>query len=93
MQELLLVMKLMVMMTLNLMVLLLNLWLLVVMLWKVENYMKIPFPLFFQFTMILCYNKFYEVVPADAKENSEQFEYKSRFVSHDELFDDVSFLK
>jgi hypothetical protein len=43
--------------------------------------------------MILCYNKFYEVVPADAKENSEQFEYKSRFVSHDELFDDVSFLK
>ncbi len=25
-----------------------------------------------QFTMILCYNKFYEVVPADAKENLEQ---------------------
>ena len=46
-----------------------------------------------QFTMILCYNKFYEVVPADAKENLEQFEYKSKFVSKDELIDDVPFLK
>ena len=43
--------------------------------------------------MILCYNKFYEVVPADAKENLEQFEYKSKFVSQDELIDDVPFLK
>jgi hypothetical protein len=46
-----------------------------------------------QFTMFLCYNKFYEVVPADAKENLEQFEYKSKFVSKDELIDDVPFLK
>ena len=30
-----------------------------------------------QFTMILCYNHLYEVKPADAKENLEQFEYKS----------------
>ncbi len=29
-----------------------------------------------QFTMFLCYNRFYEVGPADAKENLEQFEYK-----------------
>ncbi len=33
-----------------------------------------------QFTLFLCYNKFYEAVPADAKENSEQFEYKSKYV-------------
>ena len=46
-----------------------------------------------QFTMILCYNKFYEVVPADAKENLEQFENKSKFVSQGELIDDVPFLK
>jgi uncharacterized protein (DUF2147 family) len=46
-----------------------------------------------QFTMFLCYNRFYEVVPADAKENLEQFEYKSKFVSKDELIKDVPFLK
>ena len=46
-----------------------------------------------QFTMFLCYNKFYEVVPADAKENLEQFEYKSKFVSQEELVDGVPFLK
>jgi hypothetical protein len=46
-----------------------------------------------QFTMILCYNRFYDVVPADAKENLEQFEYKSKFVCKDELIDGVSFLK
>ena len=34
-----------------------------------------------QFTMILCYNHFYDIKPADAKENLEQFEYKSKFVS------------
>jgi hypothetical protein len=43
--------------------------------------------------MFLCYNRFYEVVPADAKENLEQFEYKSKFVSKDELIDGVPFLK
>ena len=46
-----------------------------------------------QFTMFLCYNQFYEVVPADAKENLEQFEYKSRFVFEDELVEGVPFLK
>lgn len=46
-----------------------------------------------QFTMFLCYNRFYEVVPADAKENLEQFEYKSKFVAKEELIDDVPFLK
>jgi hypothetical protein len=46
-----------------------------------------------QFTMILCYNKFYEVVPADAKENLEQFEYKSKFVNKEELIEGVPFLK
>jgi hypothetical protein len=46
-----------------------------------------------QFTMFLCYNRFYEVVPADAKENLEQFEYKSKFVNKDELVSGVPFLK
>lgn len=46
-----------------------------------------------QFTMFLCYNKFYEVVPADAKENLEQFEYKSKFVQQEELVHGVPFLK
>lgn len=46
-----------------------------------------------QFTMFLCYNKFYEVSPADAKENLEQFEYKSKFVSKEELVNGVKFLK
>jgi len=46
-----------------------------------------------QFTMILCYNRFYEVVPNDATENLEQFEYKSKFVSNDELVNGVPFLK
>ncbi len=32
-----------------------------------------------QFTMFLYYNRFYEVVPADATENLEQFEYKSSY--------------
>jgi hypothetical protein len=43
--------------------------------------------------MFLCYNRFYEVVPADAKENLEQFEYKSKFVNQDELINGVPFLK
>ena len=43
--------------------------------------------------MFLCYNRFYEVVPADAKENLEQFEYKSKFVNQDELVNGVPFLK
>ena len=46
-----------------------------------------------QFTMILCYNHLYEIKPADAKENLEQFEYKSKFVSKEELVDGVPFLK
>ena len=46
-----------------------------------------------QFTMFLCYNKFYEVIPNDAMENLEQFEYKSKFVSKDELIANVKFLK
>jgi hypothetical protein len=46
-----------------------------------------------QFTVILCYNKFYKVEPADALENLEQFEYKSKFVNADELIDGVPFLK
>jgi hypothetical protein len=46
-----------------------------------------------QFTMFLCYNKFYEVVPNDATENLEQFEYKSKFVSQEELIPNISYLK
>jgi len=46
-----------------------------------------------QFTMFLCYNKFYEVVPNDATENLEQFEYKSKFVSQEELLPNISYLK
>ena len=45
-----------------------------------------------QFTMILCYNYLYEIKPADAKENLEQFEYKSEFVSKEELVNRASFL-
>jgi hypothetical protein len=46
-----------------------------------------------QFTMFLCYNKFYKVEPVDALENLEQFEYKSKFVDANELIEGVSFLK
>ena len=46
-----------------------------------------------QFTMFLCYNKFYKVEPADATENLEQFEYKSKFVNADELIEGVPFYK
>ena len=46
-----------------------------------------------QFTMFLCYNRFYDVEPNDATENLEQFEYKSKFVSREELVDGVPFLK
>ena len=46
-----------------------------------------------QFTMILCYNTFYKVEPEDATKNLDQFEYKSKFVSKEELKDDVPFLK
>ena len=46
-----------------------------------------------QFTMFLCYNRFYKVEPQDATENLEQFEYKSKFVGEDELIEGVSFLK
>jgi len=33
-----------------------------------------------QFTMFLCFSQFCEISPADAEENLEQFEYKSKFV-------------
>jgi hypothetical protein len=46
-----------------------------------------------QFTMFLCYNKFYKVEPKDATENLEQFEYKSKFVPKEELINGASFLK
>lgn len=46
-----------------------------------------------QFTMFLCYNQFYEISPADAKENLEQFEYKSRFVKEEELIPNNSYYK
>ena len=46
-----------------------------------------------QFTMFLCYNRFYKVEPQDATENLEQFEYKSKFVGEDELIEGVPFLK
>lgn len=46
-----------------------------------------------QFTMILCYNSLCEIVPNDATENLEQFEYKSKFVSQEELIPNVPFLK
>ncbi len=46
-----------------------------------------------QFTMFVCYNKFYEVVPNDATENLEQFEYKSKFVSQEELIPNIPYLK
>ena len=43
--------------------------------------------------MFLCYNKFYKIEPADATENLEQFEYKSKFVSKEELIPYIPFLK
>ena len=43
--------------------------------------------------MILCYNHFYDIKPADAKENLEQFEYKSKIVRKEELIEGVPFLK
>lgn len=46
-----------------------------------------------QFTMFLCYNNFYKVEPADALENFEQFEYKSKFVYADNLIEGSQFLK
>jgi len=46
-----------------------------------------------QFTMFLCFNNFPNVNPPDAKENLEQFEYKSKFVSKEELIEGVPFLK
>ena len=71
------------------MVHLLKLLHLVAMLWKVADSISfIP-----QFTTFLCCNKFYKVEPADATENLEQFEYKSKFVNADELIADVPFLK
>ena len=41
----------------------------------------------------LCFNNFLNVNPPDAKENLEQFEYKSKFVSKEELIEGVPFLK
>ena len=46
-----------------------------------------------QFTMFLCYNRFYKVEPEDAVENLEQFEYKSKFVSKEELINGIPYLK
>ena len=46
-----------------------------------------------QFTMFLCYNQFCEISPADAKENLEQFEYKSKFVDADKLNTNNSYYK
>ena len=46
-----------------------------------------------QFTMFLCYNKFYEITPKDATENLEQFEYKTKFVSQEQLIEGISYLK
>lgn len=46
-----------------------------------------------QFTMFLCYNRFYKVEPEDATENLEQFEYKSKFVDADELIEGIPYLK
>ena len=57
------------------------------------QYHLFPNLLCFYVFNLLCYNKFYEVVPADAKENLEQFEYKSKFVPQEELVYGVPFLK
>jgi hypothetical protein len=46
-----------------------------------------------QFTVILCYNTFYEVEHKDATENLGQFVYKSKFVPREELVENVPFLK
>ena len=46
-----------------------------------------------QFTMFLCYNKLFEFTHQDAKENLEEFEYKSKFVSKEELIEDCQFFK
>ncbi len=43
--------------------------------------------------MFLCYNRFYKVEPLDSTEILEQFEYKSKFASKEELVEGVSFLK
>lgn len=46
-----------------------------------------------QFTMFLCCNELYEIKPADAMENLEQIEYKSKFVPKDELIAGSNFYK
>jgi uncharacterized protein YfkK (UPF0435 family) len=46
-----------------------------------------------QFTMFLCYNNYYPCEPADATENLEQFDYKSKFVEEEELIEGCAFLR
>lgn len=46
-----------------------------------------------QFTIFLCYNKLFDFTHQDAKENLEEFEYKSKFVSKEELIEDCQFFK
>lgn len=46
-----------------------------------------------QFTIFICCNSFFSTNPIDATENLEQFDYKSKFVSADELIEGVSYLK
>jgi len=46
-----------------------------------------------QFTIFICCNAFFNSDPEDATENLEQFDYKSKFVSADELIEGVSYLK
>lgn len=46
-----------------------------------------------QSTIFICCNAYYGTDPNDATENLEQFDYKSKFVSADELIQGVPYLK
>ena len=46
-----------------------------------------------QFTMFLCLNELHSITPEDAKENMEEFQYKSKFVSEEDLIEGLPFLK
>ncbi len=45
-----------------------------------------------QFTMILCLNRLHDIGPEDAIENMEEFNYKSKFVNEDDLFEEIPYL-
>ncbi len=43
--------------------------------------------------MFLCLNELHSITPEDTKENMEEFQYKSKFVSEEDLIEGLPFLK